>query len=389
MEIADRARYGPRMRRVVVVCATALALFAACLRIAERPRPAPAVTAPAVTTDPARLQDFLATRRTPGIAKDPEIRSGDVIRVEVADLAEASREYTVSREGTIRVPFAEEAEVAGMSAKEAAAVIARQLDSVVIDPDVKVELRKGAGSEVVVVGAVERPGRVPLGMKGKTLLEAIAAVGGLTADATGVIRILPAPGSSAPPGLFAEGVPGAPGEKPLEIAAADVLRGGANGPARLYLRAGDRIEAVPKNGVITGAGPDPLLDLDSATADPVEEEEDLAPVPLSRSEIARSAPSAPGAPPPSAAPIVAPGAGGRFKVVGRVRSPGVRSIAETRTVSRAVAGAGLAAGADATRIEVQRQHEGESWRIHVNLTEVQQGHSPDVVLEAGDTIVVP
>ncbi len=75
-----------------------------------------------MTADPARLQDFLATRRTAGIAKDPEIHSGDVIRVEVADLAEASREYTVSREGTIRVPYAEEAEVAGMSAKEAAAV---------------------------------------------------------------------------------------------------------------------------------------------------------------------------------------------------------------------------------------------------------------------------
>ena len=79
----------------------------------------------------------------------------------------------------------------------------------------------------------------------------------------------------------------------------------------------------------------------------------------------------------------------RIAVIGRVRSPGAQRLGEGRTVTRAVARAGLAEGADVTRIEVRRDDGVRSSTILVNLAEVRAGRSPDLLLEAGDTIIVP
>ncbi|MGH7805486.1 MAG: polysaccharide biosynthesis/export family protein, partial [Candidatus Binatia bacterium] len=75
-----------------------LAASSACARLASREA---ASEGPA--TDPARLQEFLASRRDPGVVKDPKIGPGDVIHVDVVGEAEPSREYTVSRKGAIRL----------------------------------------------------------------------------------------------------------------------------------------------------------------------------------------------------------------------------------------------------------------------------------------------
>jgi protein involved in polysaccharide export with SLBB domain len=414
------------MRRALFPCALSLVALTACATLAPRE---PSPVAPA--TDPVRLQQFLNSRRGPGVARNSRIGPGDSIAVHVADLDEASREYVVSPEGEILLPFAGETRVAGKSSEEAATVIAQALEDVLLDPAVKVDLVDAARGEATIEGAVERPGKVRLGMKGKTLLDALAMAGGLSADAAGVIRITP--GLSAPSGLFAEGIPGGSAESPIEIAASDVLR--ANGPVRLYLRPGDRIEVVPlQGGAVASAAPRPLAERDLLTRDgPLEvlpeagaEREDPpdpgeltlrsdlreqvprvdegAPRPRETTSGARADSAAIERPePPRAAPalVYAPPAGLRsgpsraagprpqITVSGRVRSPGNQLLAQSGTVTQAVMRAAPTSGADVTQIEVKRRGGSETWRIRVNLVEVQEGKSPDLLLQEGDTIVVP
>ena len=435
----------------------------------------------------------MAARRGPEVVEDRRIAPGDVVEVRAESRAEASRAYTVSRKGTIRLPGAGEVKIADQTDDEATAVIGRAIGAAV-----NVRLVEATGGEATIAGAVEQPGTLRLGSRGKTLLDALAVTGGLTAEASGIIRITPASAAA--------------GGEPIEIDADDVLRGGENGPARLYLRAGDRIDVLSSDGeVVATGGPDPIAELGFATADapdgeelrelePPSEpvvrerppvapepvvvarpeptrppEEDSAEVERRQRELAewraqaersrrefelerrrneelsvriaeleadRARPTPQPMPEPTLEPMPEPtleplpeptlwptrepmpmptrapmpmptlrptrepmrqptreptrpppprvsNPNSRIAVIGRVRSPGAQRLGEGRTVTRAVARAGLAEGADVTRIEVRRDDGVRSSTIVVNLLEVRAGRSPDLLLEAGDTIIVP
>ena len=427
-----------------------------------------------------RLQELMAVRRGPEAVEGRRIGPGDVVDARVEGRTEASRAYTVSRKGTIRLPGAAEVTIAEKSDEEAAAEIARALGAVA-----QVRLVEVTGGEATIAGAVEQPGTLRLGSRGRTLLDALAVTGGLTEQASGRIRFTPASG-----------------EEPIEIAADDVLRGGKKGPGGLYLRAGDRIDVLSSDGEVPTSGPDPVAELGFATADVPGDDELRQLEEPSETVIARRAPEptepAPVEPPapmmpredpaegerrlreiiearaeaerarremelerkrseelsmrlaeleanrarptpeptwepmpdptpeptwepmpeptpeptrapiptirpfPTAQPMPMPmrrptrppaprvsSPSSRIAVIGRVRSPGAQRLGEGRTVTRAVLRAGLADGADVTRIEVRRDDGVRSSTILVNLVEVRAGRSPDLLLEAGDTIIVP
>ena len=417
-----------------------------------------------------RLRELVAARRGPEAVADRRIGAGDVVEVRAEGRADASRAYTVSRSGVIRLPGAGEVKIAGQSDDEAAAVIGRALAAAV-----EVRLVEVSGGEATIAGAVVQPGTLRLGSRGRTLLDALAVTGGLTEEASGIIRLTPASTAA--------------GEEPIEIPADEVLRGGKKGPGGLYLRAGDRIDVLSSDGeVATSGAPDPVAELGFATADtpgaeelreleepreafiasrapepaepsavarpeptprredPAEDERRLREISEARAEAERARremelerrrseelsmrlaeleadrarPTPEPTPEPTRRPLPVPtrepmptvrpmptaqpeptlrptrppaprvsSPNSRIAVIGRVRSPGAQRLGEGRTVARAVARAGLAEGADVTRIEVRRDDGVRSASILVNLEEVRAGRSPDLLLEAGDTIIVP
>jgi len=88
---------------------------------------------------------------------------------------------SVSAAGTLRIPFAGEVAVAGLSTTEAAARIEDRLEGQAIEPQALVVVEESAAAAVSVLGdAVAGGRRVPLTGSGERLLDAIAASGGLS-----------------------------------------------------------------------------------------------------------------------------------------------------------------------------------------------------------------
>jgi polysaccharide export outer membrane protein len=113
------------------------------------------------------------------------IRPYDVLRVEVFDVPELSRECTVSRSGSIALPLLPvRVRAAGLSPAELSAVIGGALRAagLVSNPHVSVEMKKSRLHSVVIGGAVKKPQIYPL-FDRISLLDLLAKAGGLSRDA--------------------------------------------------------------------------------------------------------------------------------------------------------------------------------------------------------------
>lgn len=221
-------------------------LAVACSRWSAS-HPAPfAAARPA--TSPDALRAFLEARRDPAIDPNPRIKPRDVLHVEAKDLAEFAKDYTVSPSGTVNFPILGRLRVAGKATKELESELAKRLESVVVKPEVKVDVVESSGRTVLVLGAVERPGTVSLGPRGKTLVEVLALAGGLSEEAGTVIRVIPS--GAAEPGLFADAADAS--ADAVEIAAVDLLRSGENGGLRAYLWPGDLVDVPSRPGASPG-----------------------------------------------------------------------------------------------------------------------------------------
>jgi polysaccharide export outer membrane protein len=89
-------------------------------------------------------------------------------------------EQMVSREGTINIPFAGTVQAAGKSPQQIEAEVVRRLTGKANQPQVLVRVIRNATSNVTVVGEVAASARVPLTARGERLLDALAAVGGVS-----------------------------------------------------------------------------------------------------------------------------------------------------------------------------------------------------------------
>jgi polysaccharide export outer membrane protein len=85
---------------------------------------------------------------------------------------------TVSRDGTIFVPFVGNVRVAGQTPAQVTARLKRALEGKALDPQVLVTIQENRSNVVTVGGDVNVPGRLPLSLKGDRLLDVIAASGG-------------------------------------------------------------------------------------------------------------------------------------------------------------------------------------------------------------------
>ncbi|MFC1491683.1 polysaccharide biosynthesis/export family protein [Nitrospinota bacterium] len=126
----------------------------------------------------------------PEIAGIPEknytVGGKDVLAIIIFEEPELSRdEIRVSNDGYITVPLIGRVRVGGLAVEEIEQELARRLGKdFLVNPQVTVHIKEFVSKIVSVLGAVKKPGAIPL--KGRTtLLETVARAGGVNIDTAG------------------------------------------------------------------------------------------------------------------------------------------------------------------------------------------------------------
>ena len=112
---------------------------------------------------------------------------GDAIRVNVFQNPDLSLETRVAENGTISFPLIGTVKVGGLTLSAAEKLIAQKLQSgnFVKKPQVNISLTEVRGSQVAVLGLVNKPGRFPLEVSNTRLSDMLALAGGVTPEAGG------------------------------------------------------------------------------------------------------------------------------------------------------------------------------------------------------------
>lgn len=262
------------------------------------------------------------------------IDPNDVLEVYVVDVAQLSRNYRVSPNGTIMIPMLSAPITAeGLTLNQLSAVISTKLRTagLVSHPDVIVSVKSSQAHAVAISGAVEKPQVYPI-FAPTTLLDVLSEAGGLAPDA----------GSTA-----------------------IITRGGAamqaSWPSKDSGSSASAAETVKVNLRKLLSTGDPKLDVTIYPGDKV--------------TVQRA---------------------GVIYVVGAVQRPGgftMSSGREKMTVLQAVA---LGEGLKPTALEKKamiirrgKQFPNGREEIPVNLKKILSGHASDLGLEANDILFVP
>ena len=115
---------------------------------------------------------------------DYPLSAGDAIRITVFQNPDLTLETSVSESGSITFPLIGPVQVGGQSTAAAEQAIAQRLKNgnFVKKPQVSIQLLEARGSQVAVLGQVNKPGRFPLTNSGTRLSAMIALAGGVTPE---------------------------------------------------------------------------------------------------------------------------------------------------------------------------------------------------------------
>lgn len=115
-------------------------------------------------------------------ASDYVLGAGDVIRITVFQNPDLTTETRVSESGTITFPLIGSVAVGGLSATAAEQRVAKQLreGGFVLQPQVNILVTTIRGSQIAVLGQVNRPGRFPLEIFNSKVTDMLAMAGGIT-----------------------------------------------------------------------------------------------------------------------------------------------------------------------------------------------------------------
>ena len=139
------------------------------------PRPS---IAPASAPEPTSASGGAPTART--ASADYLIGAGDTLQISVWKEVEVSVPSVVVRpDGKITMPLIKEVEVAGLSPRQAEAVITEGLGKFITDPNVTVVVASAPSKKIYLVGAVKKEAPIPY-TYGMTVLQALSEAGGLT-----------------------------------------------------------------------------------------------------------------------------------------------------------------------------------------------------------------
>jgi len=175
-------------------------------------------------------------QQTPTI--EPTLGPGDVLRVSVYDNPDLSQEVTIGTDGVFSYPLIGRVQAAGLSVRQLESLLAKRFaDGYLVSPQVGVTVTQHKSQQVYVMGAVTKPGPYPL-QRQTTLLEALSAAGGTTAEAGfEVILTHAADKPSLPSGTSA--VSAANGQPAMRVSLEQLMAGGV--PQRITLQDGDVI----------------------------------------------------------------------------------------------------------------------------------------------------
>ena len=117
-----------------------------------------------------------------GAGSDYKLGPGDQIRVQVYQNPDLTVEARVSEHGTISYPLVGSVNIGGSSISQAEGKIASALKSgnYLKQPQVNIVLLQVRGSQVSVLGQVQKPGRFPLETNTVRVSDMLAAAGGVT-----------------------------------------------------------------------------------------------------------------------------------------------------------------------------------------------------------------
>ena len=155
----------------------------------------------------------------PAVGETYVIGPQDQLQITVTDESEMSGKYRVDTDGSITFPYLQRVPLAGLTLADAQTKIAQMLQAGYLkNPQVRVEVDQFKSRRVMVSGEVRIPGPVTMAGTTMTLLEALAAAGSPTQNASNDVIVVH---------------PTKPGEKPsesitvsrkdLELGRADVL----------------------------------------------------------------------------------------------------------------------------------------------------------------------
>lgn len=141
-----------------------------------------------ITTDPAQFRVW-ADR---GVYL---LGPGDLLAIGVMDLLEVGQKHDevveVEADGTITLPVVGPVKAAGLSAGQVRDEIVAALQERYLEqPQVTVSVQDYRSKEIAVLGAVAKPGAIPLRRNATTVLGAIALAGGLSDDQSPSGRLL-------------------------------------------------------------------------------------------------------------------------------------------------------------------------------------------------------
>lgn len=291
------------------------------------------------------MQALLAERgERGGSAGEYILAPGDLLAVTIysyrPDGGTFSSDARVDDRGYLSLPMIDPVRAAGLSLAEVrrGIVTAFRRAEVLKEPLISTFLKEYQGQQVVVLGAVTRPGMYSLSRGRQTLVDVLSLAGGLTPTAGNYVFFQPDPRSG---GAEGEAMPRAAA---LHAAGGDLRPGGDGGMLPICLDAADG----GTNPAIMGL---PLRGGDT---------------------------------------VLIPEAGQAF-IDGEVAKPGYYPLSRGVTVTQLISSAGGARfPADLSRVKLIRSTTGaqrSEWEL--DFSRIEDGDRPDVRLDRNDSVVVP
>lgn len=127
------------------------------------------------------VQPAVSADKAPEAVAEYQIGAGDTIRISVFQNPDLTLETRVSESGDISYPLVGNVPVGGLSVSNAEKRLAKQLSDggFVVKPQVSILVLQTRGSQVAVLGLVNRPGRYPLESANTRLSDMLAQAGGI------------------------------------------------------------------------------------------------------------------------------------------------------------------------------------------------------------------
>lgn len=171
-----------RLIRIINICmllGLVLGLSAKSISAQEIPREvAPQRPAIAPVADPNNSDD-----------DSYRVGPGDLIDVRVFGHPELGRETRISNQGTIRLPFLDEIQIACMTENQIAKLIVEKFKKYLRDPQIDVFVKEYKSQPVAVIGSVATPGRFQLQRRVR-LLELLTFSGGPNLNSGGIVHVI-------------------------------------------------------------------------------------------------------------------------------------------------------------------------------------------------------